>query len=141
MPNIDVHVLRSGRRIGLAEARPVRITPDGSGGVVYRGKVFPVCRSGEDTYAVDVGGTCYSADQRVCKLATPAEARRLLRSAVRVAPAVQSPQRPVTGAARKNEKASAIKVTEPASTPALVEILGLLSIAVPATAKPSDRDR
>lgn len=140
MPSISVHILRSGRRVGLAEARPVRITPDGTGGVVYHGKVYPVGRYGDGTYAVEIVGTSYSADQSICRLASHAEARRLLGLSVTGAPGGQAPKRAVAGAERTSDKARAVKSPERSPTPALVEILGLLSMSVPAPATPTDRD-
>ncbi len=141
MPNIDVHVFNSGRRVALAKARPVRVTPDGNAGVVYRGKVFPIFRIDENAYAVNTVGIHFSADQSVCRLAATLEARRLLGSASTFAPSAQKSSLAEESVDSKSRRLNVTRSLESSSTPALTEILGLLSIAVPIPEKRSERDR
>lgn len=78
MPSIDVQVTRGGRAIGVARSRPLRITPHGRAGIVYKGRVHEVRVSSEGRYFIDTAAEFWSNELKVCPLATFRSARRLL---------------------------------------------------------------
>ena len=70
MPSVDVEILKGGKPHAMARARPIRITPTGVAGVVYRRKVYAV-RCGElGRLFLDVLDKCWSDDLTQCPIAT-----------------------------------------------------------------------
>ena len=139
MSNVDVELFKSGHRVGLAALRPIRVTPVGTAGIVYRGKVFPLRLHGEGIYAVEVLGTCYKAD--VCRLATHAEAVRLLGD-IASARSDSASQHRTKAPTESPAKAQAVAPPADSGGSAVAEILGLLSLAQPRPKlPPPERER
>jgi hypothetical protein len=79
MPSIDVQVTREGRSISVARTRPLRVTPSGYAGVVYKGRVYEVRIDAEMGYFIDAATDSWSDDLTVCRFAAHREARGLLK--------------------------------------------------------------
>lgn len=79
MPSIDVQVMRGGRPIGVARGRPLRVTPPGVAGVVYKGRVHEVRVNAEIGYFIDAASESWSDALTVCPFAPHREVRGLLK--------------------------------------------------------------
>lgn len=79
MPSIDVQVTREGRSITVARTRPLRVTPPGYAGVVYKGRVYEVRIDAEMGYFIDAASDSWSDELTVCRLAAHREAQGLLK--------------------------------------------------------------
>lgn len=79
MPSIDVQVMRGGRPIAVARSRPLRVTPPGFAGVVYKGRVHEVRVNAEMGYFIDAASESWSDALTVCPCAPHREARGLLK--------------------------------------------------------------
>lgn len=79
MPSIDVQVVKGGRPVGVAKGRPLRVTPHGFAGVVYKGRVHEVLVDGELGYIIDAASESWSDALTVCPFAPHREARVLLK--------------------------------------------------------------
>lgn len=79
MPSIDVQVVKGGSHVGVAKSRPLRVTPHGFAGVVYKGRVHEVLVDGELGYIIDAASESWSDALTVCPFAPHREARVLLK--------------------------------------------------------------
>ena len=79
MPSIDVQVVRGGRPIGVARSRPLRVTPHGCAGVVYKGRVHEVHVNVEIGYFIDAVSESWGGALTVCPIAPHREALGLLK--------------------------------------------------------------
>lgn len=79
MPSIDVQVVKGGRPVGVAKSRPLRVTPHGFAGVVYKGRVHEVLVDSEMGYIIDAASESWSDALTVCPFAPHRDARLLLK--------------------------------------------------------------
>lgn len=69
MQIIDTLIYRGQFQVRNAKSRPVRITPDGTAGIVYRGFVYPVYTAPDGSYYIDLSDTPWSKDPGTCPVA------------------------------------------------------------------------
>jgi hypothetical protein len=79
MPTIDVQVVRGRRPIGVARSRPLRVTPLGYAGVVYKGRVHEVRVDPGTGYFIDAASESWSEALTICPFAPHREVRGLLK--------------------------------------------------------------
>jgi hypothetical protein len=79
MPSIDVRVTKKGNLIGIAQGRPLRVTPNLSPGVMYRSRVYEVHLSPDTTYVIDLSAKSWSSEGSGCKVASFQESQNLIR--------------------------------------------------------------
>ena len=79
MPAIDVQVVKYGRHVGVAKNRPLRVTPHGFAGVVYKGRVHEVLVDGEMGYIIDAASESWSDALTVCPFPPRRDALMLLK--------------------------------------------------------------
>jgi hypothetical protein len=64
--------------VGVARNRPLRLTPHGKAGVVYKGRVHEVRGTTDNIYYIDAAAESWSEASTVCPFALNRDAQRLL---------------------------------------------------------------